>query len=230
MEVPLHIRRESSREVTVAVYASRPLTRAGLRAALDEAPGLAVVGDAATALQLERLLKELAPQVVVVDDEGSERDGLELVRRLAERAGGRTAVVVLTEIELGERVLEYLRVGARALVLGDGSLGEIAQAVLAVASGHALIAPPLAAVLVDLMLRRIPEAAYGADLSSLTPREQETLSLIASGLSNQEIAQTLFLSEKTVKFHVSNLLGKLGLRNRSQAIVYARDGRLPLPN
>lgn len=230
MDMPLHIRRESSREVTVAVYASRPLTRAGLRAALDEAPGLAVVGDAATALQLERLLKELAPQVVVVDDEGSERDGLELVRRLAERAGGRTAVVVLTEIELGERVLEYLRVGARALVLGDGSLGEIAQAVLAVASGHALIAPPLAAVLVDLMLRRIPEAAYGADLSSLTPREQETLSLIASGLSNQEIAQTLFLSEKTVKFHVSNLLGKLGLRNRSQAIVYARDGRLPLPN
>lgn len=230
MDVPLHIRRESGREVTVAVYASRPLTRAGLRAALDEAPGLAVVGDAATALQLERLLKELAPQVVVVDDEGCERDGLELVRRLAERAGGRTAVVVLTEIELGERVLEYLRVGARALVLGDGSLGEIAQAVLAVASGHALIAPPLAAVLVDLMLRRIPAAAYGADLSSLTPREQETLSLIASGLSNQEIAQTLFLSEKTVKFHVSNLLGKLGLRNRSQAIVYARDGRLPLPN
>ena len=86
-----------------------------------------------------------------------------------------------------------------------------------------------AAVLVDLMLRRIPAAAYGAGLSSLTPREQETLSLIASGLSNQEIAKTLFLSEKTVKFHVSNLLGKLGLRNRSQAIVYARDSGVPLP-
>lgn len=229
MDTPLPIRRERGRDVTVAVYASRPLTRAGLRAALNEAPGLAVVGDASSALQLERLLRELVPQVVVVDDEGCEPDGLDLVRRLAEQGDGRTAVVVLTKIALGERVLEYLRVGARALVLGDGALNEIAQAVVAVASGHALIAPPLAAVLVDLMLRRIPASAYGADLSALTPREQETLGLIASGLSNQEIARTLFLSEKTVKFHVSNLLGKLGLRNRSQAIVYARDGQLPMP-
>lgn len=229
MDVSSRGRRDGGRDVTVAVYAGRPLTRAGLRAALEEAAGVSVVGDAATALQLERVLTERIPQVVVVDDEGCERDGLELVRRLARDGDGRTAVVVLTELELGERVLEYLRVGARALVLGDGSLGEIAQAVVAVASGHALIAPPLAAVLVDLMLRRIPESAYGADLSALTPREQETLGLIASGLSNQEIAKTLFLSEKTVKFHVSNLLGKLGLRNRSQAIVYARDGRLPLP-
>jgi DNA-binding NarL/FixJ family response regulator len=229
MDVLRPIRGESGRDVTVVVCASRPLTRAGLRAALNETPGVTVVGDAETPAQLEHLLREAAPQVVVVDDEGCENDGLDLVRRLAERSGGRIAVVVLTELELGERVLEYLRVGARALVLGDGSLGEIAQAVVAVASGHALIAPPLAAVLVDLMLRRIPAAAYGAGLSSLTPREQETLSLIASGLSNQEIAKTLFLSEKTVKFHVSNLLGKLGLRNRSQAIVYARDSGVPLP-
>ncbi|WP_051450257.1 response regulator transcription factor [Actinospica robiniae] len=229
MDVLRPIRGDGGRDVTVVVCASRPLTRAGLRAALNETAGVTVVGDAETPMQLERLLREQAPQVVVVDDEGCESDGIELVRRLAERSGGRIAVVVLTELELGERVLEYLRVGARALVLGDGSLGEIAQAVVAVASGHALIAPPLAAVLVDLMLRRIPAAAYGAGLSSLTPREQETLGLIASGLSNQEIAKTLFLSEKTVKFHVSNLLGKLGLRNRSQAIVYARDSGVPLP-
>jgi DNA-binding NarL/FixJ family response regulator len=215
------------RTIKVAVLAGRPLVRAALRAALAEAPDLEAVDEAASGLQLDRLLDTEAPHVVVVDDADPAWDTLGMVSRIRGHGERQTGVVVLTDPAIMEQALQYLRAGARALVLHDGALEDIAAAVRAVAGGDALIAPPLARKLVDLVVHRVPARVGPPELPHLTPREREVLGLIASGMSNREIARTLFLSEKTVKFHASNVLQKLGARNRAQAIVYARDGRWP---
>ncbi|MEV6328789.1 response regulator transcription factor [Streptomyces sp. NPDC051909] len=220
--------------ISVVILAGRPLTRAALRTAVAGSPGIGTVVEAGSTFHLDRSLDTKAPQVVLIDDADPGWDTLAVVRRLREeqrRSGsdgpaGRVGIVILADSAAVDSALSFLRAGADALVLNDGALDDIATAVRAVAEGHAVVPPPLARKLVDLMGAHLPTLPGPDQIDSLTAREQEIFELIATGMSNQEVAQSLVLSEKTVKFHVSNLLRKLGVRNRTQAIVYARDNCL----
>lgn len=215
-------------KINVGILASRPMVKAALRAVIAEASDLESVAEATTQLQLDRVLGTRPPDVLLIDDADPGWETLGVVRRVRESGVRLAGVVILTDLAVLEHTLEYLRAGADALVLNDATLEEIATAIRAVSAGHAVVPPPLARQLIDLMVRRVPALRDTARLAALTSREQEIFELISAGMSNREVAQSLVLSEKTVKFHVSNLLRKLGLRNRTQAIVYARDGILPL--
>ncbi|SEM10204.1 response regulator transcription factor [Streptacidiphilus jiangxiensis] len=217
--------------IGVVILASRPLIRAALRTALAGCPDIGEVAEATTAYQLDHALSARECQTVLIDDADPAWDTLAVVRRVREeRVGGgrrdRVGVVILAESTATDDALSYLRAGADALVPNDGALDDVAAAVRAVAQGHAVVPPPLARKLVDLMGVHLPVQPGPDQMSGLTAREHEIFELIATGMSNQEVAQSLVLSEKTVKFHVSNLLRKLGVRNRTQAIVYARDNYL----
>ncbi|MHB9864377.1 LuxR C-terminal-related transcriptional regulator [Streptomyces sp. YIM S03343] len=235
--------------VRVAVLARRPLLVTALRALLTQEPGLRSAGEAASWPQLRRLLDTAAPRVVLIDDSDPGWDTADVLRALGPGARRTAAIVLVGEgghdgrpgrggpgspgsrgmpeargaQALDAGALEYLWAGADGFVLQDAALSEIAAAIRAVAAGHAVLPPPLTRRLVDLLVRRVPPQPDPPRVSSLTSREREIFDLVAAGMSNGEVAEALVLSEKTVKFHVSNLLRKLGVRNRAQAIVCAWD-------
>ncbi|MET8291109.1 response regulator transcription factor [Streptomyces sp. NPDC051639] len=211
-----------TRPIRIAVLARRPLLVTALRALLGAEAELEAVGVADSRPQLLRLLDEQEPRVVLIDDSDPGWETGDILRAVAERAGG-VAVVVLVDQCVDETALEYLRAGADGFVPLDAALSEIATAIRAVSDGYAVLPPPLTRRLVDLLVRRGPAQAVVPQVSTLTSREREIFDLIAAGMSNSEVAQALVLSEKTVKFHVSNLLRKLGVRSRAQAIVRAWD-------
>ncbi|MDI5964588.1 response regulator transcription factor [Streptomyces sp. SL13] len=211
----------------VAVLASRPLLVKALHTVLAEDPDLESAGAADSRSQLLHILDAQAPQVVLIDDSDPGWETIEILRRIRDHAARRIAVVILIDRAVDDSALEYLWAGADGLVLHNAALSEIVSAVRAASAGHAVLPPPLARRLVDLLVRRIPARAGAAQPSSLTSREQEIFDLIAAGMSNHEVALALVLSEKTVKFHVSNLLRKLGVRSRAQAIVCAWDQGVP---
>ena len=153
-------------------------------------------------------------------------DGIEATRRLP-----RQRVLILTTFGLDEYIIEALRAGASGFLLKDAPTREVVDAVRAVAAGDAVLAPAVTRQLLDQVGRRLPAAMSRApeDLKELTDREREVLRMLAVGLSNAEIAEALVLSEATVKTHVSNLLGKLGLRDRVQAVIYAYESGLITP-
>ncbi|MFV0126954.1 LuxR C-terminal-related transcriptional regulator [Streptomyces sp. HMX112] len=200
--------------------------RVALRTVIAESPDMELVAEATTPQQLNRILATEAPRIVLLDDADPAWDTADVLRRVRQH-GHRVGVVILSDPATMDGALEYLRTGADAVVLNDGAQDEVAAAVRAVSAGHAVIPPPLARKLVDLVGGRVPPLPAGDQLSTLTAREQEIFELVITGMSNQEVAQALVLSERTIKFHVSNLLRKLGVRNRTQAIVYARDRCLP---
>ncbi|MEU6540456.1 response regulator transcription factor [Streptomyces sp. NPDC047000] len=218
----------------VAVLARRPLLVTALRALLTQEPGLRPAGEAASWPQLRRLLDTAAPRVVLIDDSDPGWDTADVLRALGSGPRRTAAIVLVGEggrtgsggpggrtVDAG--ALEYLWAGADGFVLQDAALSEIAAAIRAVAAGHAVLPPPLTRRLVDLLVRRVPPQPDPPRVSTLTSREREIFDLVAAGMSNGEVAEALVLSEKTVKFHVSNLLRKLGVRNRAQAIVCAWD-------
>lgn len=213
-------------EIKVAVLASRALTRVALRTVMAQAPGVEIVAEATTPFQLSHVVAAQRPQTLLLDDADPAWDTGEVLRGLREDAGRRVGVVILADAGALDDALTYLCEGADGVVLNDDAPAEVATAVRAVAEGHAVVPPPLARRLVDLVGMRGPATPAGDRLAELTAREQEIFELVIKGMSNQEVAETLVLSERTIKFHVSNLLRKLGVRNRTQAIVYARDRRL----
>ena len=153
-------------------------------------------------------------------------DGIEATRRLP-----RQRVLILTTFGLDEYIIEALRAGASGFLLKDAPTREVVDAVRAVAAGDAVLAPAVTRQLLDQVGRRLPAAVSRTPdgLAELTDREQEVLRMLAVGMSNAEIARGLVVSEPTVKTHVSNLLGKLGLRDRVQAVIYAYESGLITP-
>ncbi len=217
--------------IRVAIVDDQAMVRAGFTSLLDAEPDIEVVGDAADGEAAVELVCRLKPDVTLMDIRMPLLDGISATRRLVE-ARVETRVLVLTTFDLDQYVFDALRAGASGFLLKDATAEELASAIRVVAAGESLLAPGVTRRVIDAFVRRAPTAPRTtADprLSSLTPRELEVLGLIARGLSNHDIAERLYVSEGTTKTHVSNLLAKLGLRDRVQAVVFAYEAGVVVP-
>ena len=201
--------------IRILLADDHPVVRDGLAAMLATQPDFEVVGEAGTGAEAVTEAARLRPDVVLMDLEMPALDGIEAIR-LLRAADPKAQVVVLTAFDTDERIVGALQAGAQGYLLKGAPRGEIFAAIRTVSAGGALIPP----VVASKLLRQV-RAAEQPD--ALTAREKEVLGLVASGLANQEIAARLFISERTVKFHVSSLLAKLGAKNRTQAVRVARE-------
>jgi NarL family two-component system response regulator LiaR len=206
--------------ITLLIVDDHQLVRWGVRTFVATQPDITVVGEASSGEEALRLTAEHAPDVALVDLVMPGLDGVEVTRRLKQQSP-RTQVIVLTSYHEDEHIFPALRAGALSYLLKDVSTRELANAVRKAAAGEAVMHPRVAARVVQ-ELRSPAREEIAPDLSE---RELEVLRLIAEGISNAEIAERLVISENTVKSHVSNILGKLHLADRTQAAVYAwREG------
>ena len=206
--------------IRILLADDHPVVRDGLAAMLGTQPDFQVAGEAGTGAEAVAEAARLRPDVVLMDLEMPSLDGIEAIRRLR-AADPAIQVVVLTAFDTDERILGALQAGAQGYLLKGAPRAEIFAAIRAVSAGGALIPP----VVASKLLRQV-RAAESPD--ALTSREREVLGLVAAGLANREIAARLSISERTVKFHVSSLLSKLGAKNRTQAVRLARDrGLIP---
>jgi DNA-binding NarL/FixJ family response regulator len=213
--------------VRVLVVDDQALVRAGFRRLLELEPDVEVVGEAADGRAAVDIVARLRPDVVLMDIRMPVMDGIEATRRVV--AAGGSKVVILTTFDLDEYVYEALRAGATGFLLKDAPPEQMVAAVHAAAVGDALIAPSVTRRLLAEFVRR-PEPGDAAEqLAVLTERERDVLLRLGRGLSNAEIARELYLGEATVKTHVGNLLAKLGLRDRVQAVVFAYERGLVRP-
>jgi DNA-binding NarL/FixJ family response regulator len=215
--------------IRVVVADDQDVVRAGFSALLDTQPDITVVGSAGDGEAAVRVAREQGPDVVVMDVRMPVMDGIEATRRLAANGDG-PRVLVLTTFDLDEYVYDALRSGASGFLLKDVTAERLFDAVRVVAAGEALLAPAVTRRLIGEFARLRPGPAPRPErLEELTARETEVLRLIAEGLSNAEIASRLVVSEETVKTHVSRVLMKLGLRDRTQAVVVAYESGLVVP-
>ena len=210
----------------VVIADDQPMMRAGFKAVLEATGSIEVVAEAATGEEAVAAAAAHRPDVVLMDIRMPGMDGIEATRRLP-----RQRVLILTTFGLDEYIIEALRAGASGFLLKDAPTREVVDAVRAVAAGDAVLAPAVTRQLLDQVGRRLPAAVSRTPdgLAELTDREREVLRMLAVGMSNAEIARGLVVSEPTVKTHVSNLLGKLGLRDRVQAVIYAYESGLITP-
>ena len=218
--------------IRVLLVDDQALVRTGFRMIINTDPDLEVVGEAEDGRQAIIQTHRLQPDVVLMDIRMPEMDGVEATRQLAGPGVPHpTKVIILTTFDLDEYVVEALRAGASGFLLKDASATTLVEAIRVVARGEALLAPTVTRRLLDRFAPRLPavDPLVTHNLATLTERELEILKLIARGLSNQEIATRLFLAETTVKTHVSNLLAKLQLRDRIQAVVLAYDTGIVRP-
>ena len=211
--------------VRVLLVDDQELVRTGFRMILADEAEIEVVGEAGDGRDALIAVAELRPDVIVMDIRMPIMDGVEATRRLADEATGydHPRVLILTTFDADEYVIQALRAGASGFLLKDVAPADFVKAIRIVASGEALIAPSVTRRLLDRFARlSVPaDETYAERLRELTEREREVLKLVAQGLSNREIAQRLFLAEPTVKTHVSHLLIKLDLRDRTQLVVLA---------
>nr|BFE73573.1 response regulator transcription factor [Actinoplanes digitatis] len=215
--------------VTVVLADDQELVRAGFAMILEARDDIEVVGEAGDGLAAVALTAELRPDVVLMDVRMPRMDGIEATRRIV-ASGSAARVVMLTTFDLDEPVFAALRAGASGFLLKDIRPAELADAVRVVARGEALLAPTVTRRLLDRFAAGLPYGP-GPDrrLDLLTAREAEVLTLVARALTNTEIAERLFLTQATVKTHVSAILTKLGLRDRVQAAVLAYETGLVRP-
>ncbi len=215
--------------IRVLVVDDQELVRSGFCVILDTAEGITVVGEAANGEAALSAAVAHRPDVVLMDIRMPGMDGLEATRLLT-RGPAAPKVVMLTTFDLDEYVYEALRAGASGFLLKDSPRADLIAAVRAAAAGNALLAPSVTRRLIEAFARRPPETMPSpARLASLTAREREVLVQLARGGSNTEIAAALFVSEATVKTHVGNLLAKLGLRDRVQAVILAYETGIIVP-
>jgi DNA-binding NarL/FixJ family response regulator len=209
----------------VVIADDQPMMRAGFKAVLEATGNIEVVAEAGTGEEAVKAATQHAPDVVLMDIRMPVMDGIEATRRLP-----RQRVLILTTFGLDEYIIDALRAGASGFLLKDAPTDEVVNAVRAVAAGDAVLAPAVTRQLLDQVGRRLPAAVSRTpELDQLTEREQQVLRMLAAGLTNAEISTALVVSEATVKTHVSNLLGKLGLRDRVQAVIYAYETGLIAP-
>ncbi|MFJ6729539.1 MULTISPECIES: response regulator [unclassified Streptomyces] len=220
----------TSGTVRVLIADDQQMVRQGFTVLLDARPGIEVVGQAVDGLDAVARVAELSPDVVLMDIRMPELGGIEATRRITAATPG-IKVLVLTTFDLDEYVYEALRAGASGFLLKDASADQLAEAVHIVAAGDALLAPGITRKLIAefARLHGTPRAPLKERIGDLTERETEVLSLIAQGLSNAEIAERLVVAEQTVKTHVGRILVKLGLRDRTQAAVFAYESGLVRP-
>lgn len=205
----------------VLVVDDQALVRAGFRMILEAEADLVVAGEAADGQQALDLLEACRPDVVLMDVRMPGLDGIEATRRILSQPDGRgVKVIMLTTFDMDEYVYDALRAGASGFLLKDVPPEQLVDGIRAVVSGESLLAPSITRRLIEVYLDRPPTRPAKA-VTALTPRERETLVLVARGLSNAEIAARLVLSETTVKTHVTRILMKLGLRDRVQAAIFA---------
>ncbi|HEY6931856.1 MAG TPA: response regulator transcription factor [Marmoricola sp.] len=205
----------------VVLVDDQDLVRDGFTMIVDSQPDMAVLGVAADGAEAIDVVRRTAPDVVLMDVRMPGIDGLAATRRLLGESTG-SKVLMLTTFDLDEYVAEALRLGASGFLLKDSPRAHLLEAIRRVAQGELVLAPAVLARLVDSFVDR-GARARDPRLKLLTPREVEVLGLVARGLSNAEIAAELFLGVTTVKSHVARLLGKLGLRDRVQAVVFAHE-------
>ena len=216
--------------IRVLVVDDQELVRLGFCVILDAADGITVVGEAANGEAAVSQVAEHEPDVVLMDIRMPGMDGLEATRRITGGPEAPPKVVMLTTFDLDDYVYEALRAGASGFLLKDSPRHDLIAAVRAAAAGDALLAPSVTRRLIEQFARRPPETSPSpSQLASLTARERDVLLLLARGHSNAEIATVLFVSEATVKTHVGNLLAKLGLRDRVQAVILAYETGIVVP-
>ena len=213
--------------IRVLLCDDQALVRSGFRMVLEAREDLRVIGEADDGIQAVALAGHAKPDVILMDIRMPNMDGVEATRRIV-AAGCPARILILTTYDADEYVFEALRAGASGFVLKDIRPVELVEAIRVLARGEALLAPTVTRRLLDRFAHTLPAAGAVADpaVASLTERETEVLALLATGLSNLELAERLFLTEATVKTHVSSILRKLGLRDRVQAVIFGYESGL----
>ena len=216
--------------ISVLLCDDQALVRDGFRMILGNEEDIIVVGEASDGREAVELTKRLLPQVVLMDVRMPSMNGIEATRRIL-ASGVESRVLILTTFDLDEYVYEALRAGASGFMLKDVTARQLVDGVHVVASGEALLAPTVTRRLLERFASTLPGADEPAPpaLESLTERELEILTLLASGLSNAELGAKLYLSEPTIKTHLSSIFRKLGVRDRVQAVIAAFDAGLVEP-
>ncbi|WP_405686608.1 response regulator [Streptomyces sp. NBC_00057] len=217
--------------IRVLIVDDQMMVREGFSVLLNAMPGIEVVGEAVDGRQAIAQVAALRPDVVLMDIRMPELNGIEATREIV-AADADAKVLVLTTFDLDEYVYQALRAGASGFLLKDASARQLADGVRVVAAGEALLAPTVTKRLINEFskLAETPRLPAFARIGDLTERETEVLVLIAQGRSNAEIASHLVVAESTIKTHVSRILVKLGLRDRTQAAVFAYEARLVTPS
>jgi two-component system, NarL family, response regulator LiaR len=214
-----------ARPVRVLIADDHPVVRQGLRSYLETIDGIEIAGEATDGEEATSLAAELEPDVVLMDLSMPNVDGIEATRRITE-ASDAVKVIALTSFATDDKVFPAIRAGAAGYLLKEAEPAEVAEAILKVHRGEPILHPSVA----ERLMREVAAATPRAHRTDLTARELEVLRLIAAGRSNREIAKALEVAEKTVKTHVSNVLSKLGVQDRTQAALYAVRNGLAQPS
>jgi DNA-binding NarL/FixJ family response regulator len=223
--------REPAALVRIVVADDHQIVRSGFAGLLDTQPDFTVVGIAQDGAEAVRVCREASPDVVLMDVRMPGMDGIEATRQLIGPSGDRPRILILTTFDLDDYVYDALRAGASGFLLKDVTAEQLFHAVRVIAAGEALLAPTVTRRLIREFASQRPrtDSSRATRLATLTPRETQVLRLVAEGLSNPEIAARSVVTEETVKTHVSRILAKLGLRDRTQAVVTAYETGLVVP-
>lgn len=206
--------------IRILIADDHPIVRDGLRAVLSTQPDFQVVGEADSGTQVVQQVAKLQPDLLLLDLEMPDGDGVETLRSLAQ-SGASVRVIIFTAFDTDDRIVEAVRAGAKGYLLKGAPRAELFNAIRVVYTGGSLLQPVIASRLIDRLTQPAPTLP-----ESLTAREMEVLALIAQGLPNKEIAERLVITERTVKFHASAIMGKLGATNRTEAVALARQQNL----